>query len=135
MESRLLETSLRRRRECSSCKNRFTTYEQAHFQLCVIKKDGREEGFDLQKITRSIEKALGKAEPEILISLSQKIYQKILNKKKNPLKSQLIGKLVLQELKRVDKIAYLRFASIHKAIDDPKLFEKEIDMITKNVMK
>jgi len=130
LESRLLETSMRRRRECLKCKNRFTTYEQAYFQLRVIKKDGREETFDLQKVTRSMEKALGKVDSEVLIPLSQKVYQKILNKKKNHVKSTLIGKFVLNELKKVDKIAYLRFASIHKAIDDPKVLEKEINRLT-----
>ena len=129
LESRVLESSLRRRRECLKCTNRFTTYEQAEFSLRVLKKNGREEDFDLQKVAKSIERACCKAGSETVIGLSTKVQQKVLKKKTNKIKSTEIGKFVLQELKKADKIAYLRFASVHKSIEDPKLLEKELNLI------
>lgn len=131
LESRLLNDSIRRRRECLSCVNRFTTYEKAKIHFKVIKRDGKEQEFDLKKIETSINKACGKIQPEILTNLTRKIEMRILNRKMNPLKTSEIGKTVLQELKRYDKISYLRFASVHKEIDDPKMFKKELNTIIK----
>ncbi len=132
LESRLLTSSMRRRRECLKCENRFTTYEQAEFSLKVVKKDGKEEEYNLQKIAKSIEKACDKVETSIILSLSTKVHQRVLRKKTNPVKSVDIGRFVMQELKRFDKMAYLRFATIHKSIDDPKLLEKEINCLNTN---
>ena len=126
LESRLLENSVRRRRECEQCTTRFTTYEQAVFHVTVVKKDGREQAFDGQKIWRSIEKACAKADPEVVQALSKKVEQKVLAKKMNPIPTTEIGRLVLLELRKFDKMAYMRFASIHKSIDDPQLLKKEI---------
>ena len=129
LESRILESSLRRRRECLKCSNRFTTYEKAVFNRTVVKKDGREEPFNVQKLSTSIEKACGKVDSERTKLLAGRVEQKILKRKTNPIKTKEIGKYVLAELKRFDKIAYLRFTSIHKEIADPKMLEKEIKMI------
>ncbi len=129
LESRMLDDSMRRRRECLKCENRFTTYEKIVLSLTVIKKNGRQEEFDLGKITRSVEKACNKAEEEELQELSRKIEQKILSKKINQIKTSEIGKIVMQELKKVDKIAYLRYASVYKNIEDVRMLEKEIDLI------
>ncbi len=129
LESRMLDDSMRRRRECLKCENRFTTYEKALFNLTVIKKDGRSQEFDLNKITKSIEKACSKVDETFLQDLSKKIEQKILSKKINPLKTTEIGKIVLQELKKVDKIACLRYTSVYKHIEDPKILEKELGLI------
>ena len=129
LESRLAERGVRRRRECLKCDTRFTTYEQAVFHLTVLKKDGRTQPFDIQKVSRGIERACGKVEPEIISGLVKRIEQKILTKKLNPMPSREIGKVVLQELKKVDKMAYVRFASIYKSIDDPQLLKKEVNLI------
>lgn len=129
LESRAIQESLRRRRECLNCSSRFTTYEKAVFNLKVIKRDGREQEFDLSKIQRGIEKACNKIDPATLTNLSQKIEQKILNKKTNSIKSTEIGNIVLQELKKFDQMAYLRFASVYKSIADPKLLKKELNII------
>ena len=126
LESRISEDALRRRRECLECENRFTTYEKAVFQFSVIKKDGREQPFNTEKIKSSVIKALGKAEDGSILALSKKIEQKILSKKKNPIKTTEIGKIVLQELKKVDSMAYVRFATIHKSIEDPQMLRKEL---------
>ena len=130
LESRFAEEGMRRRRECFKCENRFTTYEKAVFHFTVIKKDGREQPFNIEKIKNSVMKACGKAEELEISSLTQQIEQKILAKKKNPIKTTDIGKVVLQELRKVDKIAYLRFATIHKSIEDTNILKKEIQMIT-----
>ena len=131
LESRLLNDSIRRRRECLNCTNRFTTYETARIHFKVIKRDGKEQEFDLSKVEQSVSKACGKIEPEILTNLTRKIEMKILNKRNNPLKTSDIGKTVLQELKKYDKMVYLRFASIHKEINDPKMLKKELNTIIK----
>ena len=129
LESRALDNTMRRRRECFSCSNRFTTYEKAVFNLNVQKKDGSIQAFDLQKTQNSIQKALAKADEELINNITQKVEQRILRKKANPVKTTLIGGYVLQELKKQDKIAYLRFASIYKEIDDPKILKKELSSI------
>lgn len=129
LESRIAASLVRRRRECLECSNRFTTYEKAVFNFTVVKKDGREEPFQLEKIKNSILKACGKADEETITTIVQSIEQKILAKKINPIKTAEIGRIVLKELKKFDKIAYLRFASVHKAIADPKLLEKELQTI------
>jgi len=127
LESRLLNDSIRRRRECLNCSNRFTTYETAKIHLKVLKRNGKEQEFDLSKIEKSVSKACGKIQPEILNNLTKKIEMKIFNKKINLLKTSEIGKTVLQELKAYNKMAYLRFASVHKEIEDPIILKKELN--------
>ncbi len=131
LESRIAEGTVRRRRECLKCENRFTTYETAVFQLTVMKKDGREQPFQAEKIATSINRACSKADPVALQDLSRTIEQKLLSKKKNMLTTKEIGRVVLQELRKFDKIAYVRFASIHKGIDDPLLLKKEVSLLAK----
>ncbi len=129
IESRLKAETVRRRRECLSCATRFTTYEKPIFQLSVIKKDGREEPFQISKVEDSLQKACSKTEPELITQLTKRVERRILTKKTNQIKTNQIGRLVLQELKKFDKIAYLRFATVHKQIDDPKSLEKELKLI------
>ena len=129
LESRIIDDAMRRRRECHECANRFTTYERASFSLTVVKKDGREQPFDQQKIAASIERACGKVDSSTIESLSRQVQQKVLQKKSNQIKSTDIGKYALQVLKKHDKIAYLRFATIYKEIEDPKVLEKELQML------
>ena len=131
LESRLLDSSLRRRRECLSCQNRFTTYEQPHFDLKVIKKDGREQSFNLSKISTSIQKACNKITPLQLEQLTAQVQQKIIGKKVTAISSKEIGKLVLQTLKKFDPIAYLRFATVYKKINDIDVLGREIQAIQK----
>lgn len=129
LESRLTDDAMRRRRECFTCANRFTTYEKAVFNLTVVKKDGRVQPFDIQKVSCSIQRALGKVNEETIKIVTRKVEQKVLRKKVNSIKTTSIGRLVLQELKKTDKIAYLRFATVHKSIEDPKMLEKELQII------
>ena len=129
LESRLQDSAVRRRRECLNCDTRFTTYETFLLQLTVIKKDGREEPFNINKIKSSLEKACSKTNSEQILTLTKKVEKKIINKKSNSIKTTEIGRLVLQELRKFDKIAYLRYTSIYKSIEDPLLLKKEINTI------
>ncbi len=129
LESRVTDGAMRRRRECFKCSNRFTTYERASFNLTVLKKNAEIQPFDIQKIHKSIQKACHKEDPQVVSQLTRRVEQKVLRRKTNQIKTTVIGRLVLQELKKHNKIAYLRYTTIHKDIDDPKLLEKEINLI------
>jgi transcriptional repressor NrdR len=131
LESRSISNRIRRRRECIECNNRFTTYEEAVIHLKVIKKDNREQEFDVKKVERSIERACGKISGEKIQELTRRIEQKLLSKKNDTLKSSEIGKTILQELRRFDTVAYLRFASVYKSLDDPEQIKKELNTIIK----
>jgi transcriptional repressor NrdR len=122
---------VRRRRECGSCNSRFTTYEKFLLNITVKKKDGHEEEFQRQKIKNSLIKACSKTSEENIEEMTKRIEQKILSQKNNLIPTTEIGKLVLQELKKVDKLAYLRFASVHKSFNSPELFRKELSQIIK----
>jgi transcriptional repressor NrdR len=121
LESRHIDTSVRRRRECLDCNNRFTTYEKPIFHLTVKKKNGKEQPFNANKITESLKRACSKAQEQEISELSKKIETKLLSTKKGVFTTVQIGKTVLKELKKFDKIAYVRYASIHKDIEDPKM--------------
>lgn len=123
---------MRRRRECNSCANRFTTYENFSFNLTVEKKDGHEEEFQREKIKNSLLKACSKTPETIIEEMTKRIEQRILNKKVNRISTLEIGKQVLQELKKADKVAYLRFASVHKSFDDPEMFKRELSQVIKS---
>ena len=126
--------STRRRRECLKCSKRFTTYERVEsLNLNVIKKDGRKERFDREKIRKGIIKACEKR--PITLEQIDKVVDTIegdLRKlKSNEIKSEQIGKKVIGALKKLDNVAYLRFASVYRSFKDVKDFEKEIKEIKK----
>ncbi len=131
IDSRVNEAEVRRRRKCSKCSKRFTTYENPELELRVIKKDGRRETFSREKIKLGIAKACNKRPitPEQIEEITGKVEQKVRNMGKEELRSFIIGNTIMRELIKVDKVAYLRFASVCKAFDDPKLFEKEIALL------
>lgn len=129
LESRISESSFRRRRVCLKCENRFTTYEKAVFHFSVIKKNGQEQPFNVEKIKNGVMRAYGKIEEEALQKLMARIERRILSKKINPIKTTEIGKIVLAELKKENKIAYLRYATVYKSIEDTKVLEKELQLI------
>lgn len=121
--------SIRRRRECLNCNRRFTTYEHIEMApIYVIKKDGRREKFDRKKISKGIEKALekrpishGKIE-EMLDSIEEKIRRF----GKEEIESSKIGEFVMDELRKTDQVAYIRFASVYRSFTDVTSFEKEV---------
>lgn len=121
-------SAVRRRRVCTSCKKRFTTYERAEdMPIFVIKRDGRRERFDREKIRsgiiRSVEKTTVSAEDaeRIVDMVTTDIAQE-----GQEIESQQIGRLVAQSLKSVDKVAYIRFASVFRRFVDVEDFEREL---------
>ncbi len=130
IDKRAVKTTgeIRRRRECLKCHNRFTTYERVcALELMVLKRSGRKEVFSREKLRRGIEKALEKRpgldQAEELATI---IERKIWGKGKKEVGSKVIGMAVLAELKKVDKIAYLRFASVYRNFENTGDFAKEI---------
>lgn len=111
----------RRRRQCEGCSKRFTTYERVEGpQLAVIKKDGGRENFDREKIRRGINKACEKrpVSTDLVEEILDKVEQEMLKKKSSEVSSRLIGNAVLRQLKKMDKVAYVRFASVYLDFDD-----------------
>lgn len=122
---------IRRRRECLKCGNRFTTYETtAQIEVLVIKKDGRREAYKREKLQVGLVKALEKR-PGIdkISTMLDRIESRIRVKKLQEIPSQTLGSWILAELKKLDSVAYLRFASVYRTFSDPKDFKKEIDTL------
>ena len=120
---------IRRRRECLKCKKRFTTYEKIERgDLFVIKKDGKREKFSREKLERGVQKAFEKRPiPQEDIQKMLNLIEETMRKKgKKEVKSSLIGELIVQKLKRMDKVAYIRFASVYKDFKDVKDFKDEL---------
>ncbi len=119
---------IRRRRECLKCTKRFTTYESlAQLEVWVLKKDLRRELYDKDKLKSGIVKALEKRPGmENASEIVEKIEAKIRVKGLREITSTYLGKAVLGELKKLDAVAYLRFASVYHTFQDPTDFEKEI---------
>lgn len=123
----------RRRRECVKCQKRFTTYERAeNVDLIVIKKDGRREKFDREKIRTGIIKACEKRpiSMDLIGQVVDETEMELRNKGEVEISSKLIGRLILKRLKKIDKVAYLRFASVYLDFDDLTDFEKAIEKIS-----
>ena len=119
---------IRRRRECLRCEKRFTTYEAlAELEVTVVKKDGRREVFNGEKIRAGLLRALEKRPGlEKVGSIVERIEGRIRARRLDEIESQTLGKWVLSELKRLDPIAYLRFASVYRTFSDPGDFAKEL---------
>lgn len=128
IDKRDAEGIIRRRRECLKCANRFNTTEGVErVELRVIKKSGEREDFDREKVKRGIIRACEKrpVSDDKIEKMIMKIEEK-LRKKGKEVKTSVIGELVSQELKKVDKVAYIRFASVYKDFADLDDFKKEI---------
>lgn len=131
LESRSLEDgSIRRRRECKKCEKRFTTLEQVKKSfLWVIKKDGRREVFDKEKVKRGILRAIEKrpVSLELVDDIVDQVEMEMLRSDREEVPARLIGNAVLKRLKKVDKVAWLRFASVYLEFEDLSDFEKLMD--------
>lgn len=126
--------SVRRRRECLKCKRRFTTYEYVEsVPLMVIKKDGRHEHFDRQKLMNGLLKACEKrpVSVERIERLVDDIERKLEKKYAQEVKSKDIGEFVMNSLHELDEIAYVRFASVYRQFKDVNQFVKEIKRFLK----
>lgn len=131
VDSRVNNSDVRRRRECTRCVKRFTTYETAELEVTVIKKDSTTQPFDKQKIVQGLLNACHKrdVDTERIDAIARSIEHEVRSLGKLEVNSSYIGALVMRELLKVDKVAYLRFASVCKSFNDPKLFTKELDCI------
>lgn len=120
---------VRRRRRCQDCDKRFTTYERAEITLpAVIKKDGTRAEFDLNKVRGSMTLALRKrpVSVEQIDAALERIQDKLLNSGAREVPSTRLGELVMRELKRIDKVAYVRFASVYREFEDVDAFRQLI---------
>lgn len=119
---------IRRRRECLKCTKRFTTYEiLAKLKILVVKKDGRREIYSQEKLRLGVMKALEKRPGiEKVPQIINKIESKLRAKGIQEVSSILLGKWILAELKKVDGVAYLRFASVYNSFETASDFEKEL---------
>lgn len=136
MDSRLSKEGdmIRRRRECLGCSTRFTTYERIEEMLpLIIKKDGRREPFDKQKIFVGIQKAcekrpIGIKEQEELVN---RVVKAVQDGSEKEIPSQLIGEKVMSELHELDEVAYVRFASVYRSFKDINEFMSELKEMLK----
>ncbi len=124
--------SIRRRRECIKCKKRFTTYETIESTpIIVIKKDKSREKFSRSKLMNGIMTATEKRNISLatIENIVAEIEMEISNNLKGEINSNVIGKAVMNRLKKIDKVAYVRFASVYKEFKDLESFKEEIDRI------
>ena len=134
IDSRLLGDGdqVRRRRECQYCKARFTTYETAELSLPrIVKNDGRREAFSEEKLRSGIVKALEKRpiKLERIEDQISRIKSRIRERGDRELKSQFLGELVMEALKRLDHVAYVRFASVYRSFEDVRSFLEEVQRL------
>ena len=129
IDSRPAENKIRRRRECLSCKCRFTTYEMVEtIPLMVVKKDNTIEPFDRDKLINRLARATVKRPVQIedLEKMVEGIVQELKNQFRREVSSDEIGELVLRRLKDIDKVAYIRFASVYRDFNDIDSFVRII---------
>lgn len=129
IDSRPVENKIRRRRECLSCKCRFTTYEMVEtIPLMVVKKDNTIEPFDRDKLINRLARATVKrlVQIEDLEKMVEDIVQELKNQFRREVSSDEIGELVLRRLKDIDKVAYIRFASVYRDFNDIDSFVRII---------
>ena len=121
--------SIRRRRECLRCQRRFTTYEMVEsLPIIVIKRDGSRQNFDRNKILNSMLRAFDKRKVDIsdLESLTTEIEQAIQNSLEREITTDRLGEMVMERIKPMDEVAYIRFASVYRRFQDVSSFVREV---------
>ena len=136
VETRISEDadSIRRRRQCASCEKRFTTYERPEVNFpAVVKKDGRRIEYETAKLRASLNLALRKrpVSTEQIDSAIERMEEKLLASPTREIQSSRIGELVMRELKKLDKVAYIRFASVYRSFEDIDDFRALVDEVKK----
>ena len=131
LESRVVDggRGVRRRRECLKCKKRFTTYETVRGNaLWVIKKDGRREPYDSEKVKRGILRAIEKrpVSMDLVNEVVRQVEREMLKKEREEVSSREVGKAVLRRLKKIDKVAWLRFTSVYLEFNTLEDFARAI---------
>lgn len=122
-------TAIRRRRECESCHKRFTTYEKTEVMpLFVVKRDGSRQAFDREKLIQSILKSCVKrpVTSHEIEGLVDQLAAELMNQFRREITSQEIGERVLEKLKAIDDVAYVRFASVYREFEDVESFLQEL---------
>ena len=120
---------VRRRRECLKCKKRFTTYEKiSRGDLYVVKKDGRRERFSREKLEMGVGRAFEKrpVKKEDIEKMINEIEEQLMRRGKKEVKSSAIGEMAMKKIKKLDNVAYIRFASVYRDFQDIKDFKKEL---------
>jgi len=134
VETRIAEDGdfIRRRRQCAACEKRFTTYERPDVNFpAIVKKDGRRIEFERAKLLASMKLALRKrpVSTEQVDGAVERIEEKLLNLGVREVPSNRIGELVMRELKKLDKVAYVRFASVYRSFEDIDEFKTLVDEV------
>lgn len=134
VDSRLSEEgdSVRRRRECLSCHERFTTYERAELRMPqIIKSDERREAFNEDKLRNGLTHALQKrsVESEAIEALIGRVRHKLISAGEREIQSRQLGEWVMRELKDLDPVGYIRFASVYRSFEDLEAFTEELEML------
>ena len=124
--------SIRRRRECLACGKRFTTYETVEsLPMVVIKKDGSRQSFDRQKVLRGMIRACEKRPVALaeLERIADEIEQELQNSMEREIRTEVIGEKVMERLRKVDQVAYVRFASVYRQFKDIDTFMAELNKL------
>ncbi|OGH15954.1 MAG: transcriptional regulator NrdR [Candidatus Levybacteria bacterium RIFCSPHIGHO2_02_FULL_40_18] len=127
-------TNIRRRRNCLSCGKRYTTYERIeNITLIVKKKDGRREQFDREKLRQGLMKACEKTTVSLdaINNIVDEVERELISGESVEIEAKKIGQMVAQKLKKLDKVAYIRFSSVFKRFVDLEDFEKELKKLIK----
>ncbi|MDR0820634.1 MAG: transcriptional regulator NrdR [Endomicrobium sp.] len=140
LDSRPIEhaPAVRRRRECSSCKKRYTTFERPEeLPIMVVKSDSRREPFDRRKIWVGIDRACRKRpiSAETINKVVSKIEDEVVGEYIMEISSRNIGEKILEKLWNIDLVAYIRFASVYRKFDDISAFMRELKKLKKEYMK
>ena len=136
VETRVSEDAdvVRRRRQCSACDKRFTTYERPDVSLpAIVKKDGRRIEYDREKLRASMNLSLRKrpVSTEQVDSAIERIEEKLLTHGQREVASTRIGEWVMRELRKLDKVAYVRFASVYRSFEDIDEFKTLVDEVSR----
>ncbi len=134
VDSRPVEdgSAIRRRRECLECQKRFTTYEKVEsLPMFIVKKDGKRESFDIEKIKKGIVKACEKREVSYdeIEKLINEIEREVYGAPGHEVSSHEVGEIVMRGLKNLDEVAYVRFASVYRQFKDINTFKEELNKL------
>ncbi|MCU0508746.1 MAG: transcriptional regulator NrdR [Anaerolineae bacterium] len=137
-DSRVVDTrstgdSIRRRRECQKCRKRFTTYEQISEALLIVKRDGRREPFDRHKLLQGIRIACAKR-PIAMTDIDRivdQVEEHLFSLGKAEVRSEVIGEIVLEKLRELDSLAYIRFAMVYMEMEDVETLQGELERLMK----
>ena len=138
IDSRVAEdgSTIRRRRECEKCGERFNTFETVEIKLpAVVKSDGRREAFDERKLRVGVERALHHrpVASDALDNVVRSVVHQLRQSNEREVVSRQIGEWVMHELKRLDQVAYVRFASVYRRFEDVQAFREEIERLERDL--